>query len=144
MTIRNLEHLLEPRSVALVGASCRPGSLGKVMAENLSRAGFSGPVFFVNPKHQALLGQPVYPNIASLPTSPDLAVLVPPARAVPGITEGLGRQATRAAIVITAGVGTSIEGQRLPLAALAAAQPHCLRILGPNCLGLISPAIGLN
>jgi len=76
MTIRNLNYLLKPKSVALIGASTRPGSVGAVLARNLFRAGFDGPVMPVNPKYVAVEGVLAYKNVASLPLAPDLAVKI--------------------------------------------------------------------
>jgi len=139
MTIRNLEYLLAPRSLALIGASDRPGSVGLITQRNLAAGGFRGPIWLVNPKHRQIEGRPCFPSLADLPSPPDLGVVVTPAATVPGLIADLGRSGARAAVVISAGV-------RGPLAQamLEAARPHCLRIQGGNCLGLMVPGIGLN
>jgi acetyltransferase len=100
----------------------------------------------VNPKHQAIEGVLAYPNIQSLPISPDLAVISTPPKVVPGLIAELGQRGTRAAVVITAGFGESSEahGKELQQALLEAAKPYLLRIIGPNCLGILIPGIGLN
>ncbi|HLI10123.1 MAG TPA: bifunctional acetate--CoA ligase family protein/GNAT family N-acetyltransferase [Alphaproteobacteria bacterium] len=146
MSIRNFDCLFKPRSIALIGASQRPGSVGAVLARNLFHAGFGGPIMPVNPKHQSIEGVLTYPDIASLPVTPDLAVVSTPAEAVPGIVADLGRRGTKAAVVITAGFGEGEDrvGGALRQAVLDAARPHLLRIVGPNCLGVIVPRIGLN
>ena len=105
MSIRNLEFALKPRSVALIGASKRSGSVGAVLARNLFKGGFDGPIMPVNPKYQAIEGVLTYPSIEALPVVPDLAVISTPPETVPGIVEALGRKGTRAAVVITAGFG---------------------------------------
>lgn len=139
MTIRNLDRLLEPASVAVIGASERPGSVGATVWRNLRAGKFSGPVYPVNPKHVTLDGQPVFARPADLPQAPDLAVLCTPADSIAGLIAELGRLGTRAAIVMTAGL-SAVQKQ----AALDAARPYVLRVLGPNCLGLLTPRLGLN
>lgn len=146
MTIRNLDQLFHPRSVAVFGASDRPRSLGTAVLRNLKAAGFAGPIWPVNPKHREVQGGPAWPNAASLPHAPDLAIICTPAATVPGLIEELGRLGTRAAIVITAGLKKMQPGQdrTLEQAMLDAARPYLLRILGPNCLGVLVPGVALN
>lgn len=103
MTIRNLDYLFKPASVALIGASTQAGSVGAVLAHNLFSAGFDGPIMPVNPKYKAVHGVSTYPDIDSLPTTPDLAIIATPAPTVPDIITQLGRRGTRAAVVISAG-----------------------------------------
>ena len=143
MSIRNLEGLLAPQSVALVGAGDRPGSIGQTMVRNMLGTAYRGRVMLVNPKHASLEGQPCYPDVASLPATPDLAVIATPAPTVPGLIAELGRRGCKAAIVISAGFERA-EGAALKQAMLDAARPHLMRLLGPNCVGLLAPAIGLN
>ena len=138
MTIRNLDPLFDPRSVAVIGASARPASVGGTVWRNV-RAGFAGARWAVNPKHTDLDGEPCHADIAALPSAPDLAVICTPPATVPGLVAALGARGTRAVIVLTAGLdGTTKQ------AMLDAARPHLLRILGPNCLGLLAPHAGLN
>ncbi|WP_054032700.1 bifunctional acetate--CoA ligase family protein/GNAT family N-acetyltransferase [Desulfatitalea tepidiphila] len=146
MTIRNLDFMFKPASVALVGASQRPGSIGAVLARNLVGAGFKGEIFPVNSKYKTIEGLPVYPDLKSLPKAPDLAVIATPPDAVPQLIEDFGRRGTRSAVVITAGFGEggNENGQRLRAQMLDAARPHLLRIVGPNCLGIMVPGVGLN
>ena len=139
MTIRHLDQLLTPRSVALFGASLRPGSVGATVWRNLRAGGFAGPLYPVNPKHRELDGVPVFARAADLPAAPDLAILCTPPASVPRLVAELGALGTRAVIVMTAGL-TARHRQ----AALKAAKPHLLRLLGPNCLGLMTPRLGLN
>ena len=143
MSTRNLTHLLRPQSIALIGASNRPGHLGAVTWRNLRSAGFRGRLYPVNPHHARLDGAVVYPSIAAVPEVPDLAVIVTPAKTVPGIIEELSEKGVKAAVVISAGFGGP-AGQALKQRMLEAARPSTLRILGPNCLGLIIPALGVN
>ena len=146
MSIRNLEHLLRPQSVAVIGASDTPRSVGATVLHNLVEGKFAGAIMPVNPRHRELAGIKVYPTVASLPAVPDLAVICTPPATVPGLIGELGERGTRAAIVITAGLGRDkdSQGRTLKEAMLAAAKPHLLRILGPNCVGLLVPALRLN
>ncbi len=139
MTVRHLDRLLTPHSVALVGASPRPGSVGATVWHNLRGGAFEGTVRAVNPKHAALDGERTFARIADLPEPPDLAVVCTPPDTVPKIIAELGASGTRAAVVLTAGL-TAAQKQ----ACLDAARPHVLRLLGPNCLGLMTPRLGLN
>ena len=147
MTIRNLHLLFSPRSVALIGASDRPGSLGAVLLRNLVQGGFGGSIWPVNPRHRKLEGLTVWPDLASLPQPPDLAVICTPAASVVSLVRELGQLGTRAAIVITAGLKqpwSEDPTRSIEQAMLEAARPHLLRILGPNCLGVLVPGVGLN
>ena len=138
MSIRNLDFLLTPASVAVFGASDRPASVGGTVWRNL-RQGFGGAVYAVNPKHSLLDGQPVYANVQALPQAPDLAVICTPPASVPGLITQLAARGTRAAVVLTAGLDAAQKQ-----AMLDAARPRLLRILGPNCIGLLAPHLGLN
>src|SRR5271166_2296146 len=146
MTTRNLDALFEPKSIALIGASNQPRSVGAVTAKNLFEAGFAGPIMTVNPHEQAIRSTINYHSVEELPLAPDLAVIATPPPTVPEIVASLGARGTRAVIVFTAGFGEggSAEGAELRRRTLEAAKPHLVRILGPNCLGFISPARGIN
>jgi acetyltransferase len=146
MTIRHLDRLFHPNSIAVVGASDRPNSVGAVVMRNLLAASFVGTVFPVNPKHKIVAGLASYAAVADLPIAPDLAVLCTPPDSVPAIIDALGRRGTRAAVVLTAGLARSRlpDGRSLQQAMLEAARPYLLRVLGPNCVGLLVPSIGLN
>ena len=136
MSIRNLEALFQPRSIAVIGASDRPGSVGSVVLRNLKGGGFKGPIWPVNPRHATVDAGPAWPDVASLPEIPDLAVICTPAHTVPDLVAELGRKGARAAIVMTAGLKQpASQGATLEQAMLAAARPYLLRILGPNCIG---------
>ncbi|MCL4764636.1 MAG: bifunctional acetate--CoA ligase family protein/GNAT family N-acetyltransferase [Hyphomicrobiaceae bacterium] len=139
MTIRNLQHLLAPKSVALIGASPEPGSVGLIVMRNLRAGGFAGPLWLVNPRHREIEGMPCHPSVDDLPDAPDLAVIATPPRTVPQLIDALGRKGTRAAVVITAGIRDDLRQ-----AMLDASKPYLLRIQGPNSLGLMVPGIGLD
>ena len=146
MTIRNLEFLFRPKSIAVIGASDREGSVGATVIRNVLSGGFSGPVYAVNRRGAEVAGQRAYPDVRSLPEVPDLAVIATPPAAVPDVIGALGTCGTRAAVVLTAGLAAARdgEGRSLTQAMLEAAHPHLLRILGPNCVGLLVPGLGIN
>ena len=141
MTIRNLEFMSRPRSVAVIGASDREGSVGGVVLKNILDGGFEGPVYPVNPKYRKVMGLACYASAADLPEAPDLAVIVTPPQTVPGVVGELGARGVKAAVVITAGINKT-NGLRQKM--LDAARPHLLRILGPNTVGLMIPPLKLN
>jgi len=146
MSVHNLEFLFKPKSIALIGASEKALSVGAVLAHNLFSAGFEGPVMPVNPKHRKIKGVRTYPDVANLPETPDLAVIATPPRSVLGIIAELGERGTKAALVITTGFAEIAEGQgqALQQSLIEAAKRHQLRIIGPNCLGILVPGIGLD
>jgi acetyltransferase len=139
MTIRNLHHALEPRSVALFGASERPGARGTVVLANLVAGGFEGPLWPVNPRHATVQGLCCFADAAALPGAPDLAVIAAPARAVPGIVAAVAERGTRAAVVVT-----DVRDPSLRSAMLEAARPKLMRLIGPDSAGLMVPSLGLN
>lgn len=145
MSTYNLDAFVKPTSVALVGASRRQGSVGAVSARNLHS--FPGPTFLVNPHLQADAAAGVYLQVTDLPVAPDLAVIAVPAAAVPGVIAELGKLGTRAAVVLSAGFGEAsagAAGRSLRDELLAAAHVTGMRILGPNCIGMLAPHAGLN
>src|SRR5262245_2207217 len=139
MTIRNLDALLAPTAVALVGASARQGSVGATIAGNLTAPGFAGRVYFVNPRHGSLLNRHCYPSMAELPEAPDLAVIATPHETVPDVMKDVAARGTRAVVTITAGFDAG-QKQRM----LEAGRSRLVRVLGPNSVGLILPQLGLN
>jgi acetyltransferase len=145
MSIRNLEHMFRPRSVAVIGASNRPHSVGGTVMRNLLAGGFDGPIMPVNPKYQAVGGVLAYPDVAALPIAPDLALICTPAPTIPDLVAELGARGVKVVVVLSAGLDAAApSGQSLQQEMLDAARPHLLRILGPNCVGLILPGAGLN
>jgi len=145
MTAKRIEAVLRPGSLAIVGASAVPDSIGALLARNVREGGFRGPVFHVNPRHRTLDGSTVYPDVASLPQAVDLAVIATPAATVPQVLEDCGRRGVKGAVVVSAGFREGGEqGAALERAMLAVAARHGLRLLGPNSFGLIRPDLRLN
>ena len=140
-----LQPLLAPRSVALIGASERPGSLGSIVWRNLAAANPDGELYPVNPKHRSVLGRRAFSRLADLPAVPDLAVIATPARTVPRIVQDAGAKGIRAAVVLSSGFGEAgEEGRALQAQVLDAARRGGVRVLGPNCLGLMRTDVRLN
>jgi acetyltransferase len=141
MSVRNLEHLLTPKSIAVIGASDRLGSVGKVVMDNIIAGGFAGDIWPVNPKHDEVAGLRCFRSVDAMDGAPELAVISTPAETVPALIADLGRKGTRAAVVITAGL-TRQNGLRQAM--LDAARPYLFRIVGPNTVGLSIPPLRLN
>ncbi|HTT08670.1 MAG TPA: bifunctional acetate--CoA ligase family protein/GNAT family N-acetyltransferase [Gammaproteobacteria bacterium] len=144
MSTLNLHQLLSPKSITLIGASDHPGSVGTVVMNNLLRGGFKGPIHPVNPKYESVAGRRAYADVAALPEVPELAVICTPAATVPALISALGERGTRAAVVLSAGFHETGGASPTRRELLLAAQPHGLRLLGPNCIGHLNPHIGLN
>jgi len=137
MSTYRLEKIFEPRSVALVGASQREGALGHTVLRNLREAGFAGSILLVNPKYREIDGEPCVAQIEDLAWVPDLIVVVTPAATVPGIIASAGRRGVAGAVIVTAGLGHGAGS--LAEAARIEARKHGLRLVGPNCLGVMAP-----
>ncbi|HET7560790.1 MAG TPA: bifunctional acetate--CoA ligase family protein/GNAT family N-acetyltransferase [Rhodanobacteraceae bacterium] len=145
MSTYNLDAFLKPASVALVGASRRAGSVGAVAAQNL--AGFPGRVFLVNRNLALDAKAGIYPSVAELPEAPGLAIVAVPAPVVASVIADLGKLGTRAAVVLSAGFSETSAGpagKALLADVLAAAHVTGMRILGPNCIGVLAPHADLN
>ncbi|CCG09178.1 bifunctional acetate--CoA ligase family protein/GNAT family N-acetyltransferase [Pararhodospirillum photometricum] len=146
MSVRHLSSLFAPSSVAVLGASNQADTVGHLVMRNLLSGGFAGPIMPVNPQYQAVAGVLAYPDVASLPVTPDLALLCSPPQHLAAQIKALGQRGTRAAIVMTDVRGhMPAQGPR-PLSEilLALAREHRMRMLGPGSLGLLAPGIGLN
>lgn len=140
-----LTPLFEPAALAVIGATERAGAVGAVLARNLLEAKYQGALFAVNPKHRSVHGVPCFNAIGKVPARVDLAVIATPAATVPDIIEQCGKAGVRAAVVISAGFSeTGPAGAKLERALLENARRHRLRLVGPNCLGLMRPSLGLN
>jgi acetyltransferase len=142
---RLLESLFNPKSVAVVGASANPTKLGYSVLDNIIKYGYQGQIFPVNLKEKEILGYTCYPRVGDVPGSVDLAVIVVPSKVVAGVMEDCGSKGVGAAIIITAGFReTGAEGRQLEKEVMAIARRHGIRVVGPNCLGLINTANALN
>jgi len=142
---RPLDAIFAPRNVAVIGATEAPGSVGRTVLWNLISSPFGGTVFPVNPNRASVLGIKAYPNIAMVPEPVDLAVIATPARTVPGVIGECVKSGVQGAIVISAGfkeIGP--EGAELERQILEQARQGRMRIVGPNCLGLMNTMTGLN
>jgi acetyltransferase len=139
MSIRNLDHLLHAKTIALIGASSTPGSLGYAIWNNLNAEKFEGSLYPVNLKYKFLDYAQVYKSVKDLPEVIDLAIICTPPDTVVALISELGAANVKAAIVITSGLS---EQQKREI--LQTAKPYMLRILGPNSLGFLNPKIGLN
>jgi acetyltransferase len=142
MSTFGLDRVFAPRNVALVGGSPRPSSLGAKILRNLDAGGFAGKIVVVNPKRAAVDGFDAYPSLTSLPFVPDLIVITAPAPAIPDIVAEAGRLGVAGAVIISSGLGHG-EGS-FGEAVKQTARAYKVRIVGPNCLGIIFPRSGLN
>jgi len=143
--LRNLEHLLNPKAIALIGATDRKGSVGQSLIKNLLLGKGDRKVYFVNPKRESAMGEKCWPSIASVPEQVNLAIVATPAETVPQIVEECGQAGVGGMVIISAGfreVGQS--GQELEEEIRAIRDKYGMRILGPNCLGIIRPHANLN
>lgn len=139
MTVRNLDALFKPQSVAVIGASSRPGSIGAIVWARVRAGRFAGPIWPVNPKHEVLDGEPVFADAADLPDAPGVALICTPSATWPDIVRKLGRLGTRAAIIVGEARGVSAAG--VIRDTLAAARPNLMRIVGPGSLGVVTPSL---
>jgi acetyltransferase len=140
-----LNRFFTPKSVAIVGASERESSVGYRLLLNMQEAGFKGGLYPVNNKRDQLLGLKAYPDLNAIPEDLDLVVIATPAPSVPGIVQQCGEKGITSVIIITAGFGElGSEGKRLQQEVLDIAHRYSIRIIGPNCLGVIRPSGYLN
>ena len=140
-----LDAIFAPRHVAVIGASEQEGSVGRTLLWNLISHPFGGTIFPVNPKRKNVLGIHAYDTVGDVPAQVDLAVIATPAPTVPGIIEECVQAGVKGAIIISAGFKESgAEGRKLEQAILAKARRAQMRIIGPNCLGVMSPTTGIN
>ena len=142
MSIHRLKNVLLPRSVALVGASSRPGSVGRAILGNIRKANFQGEFGLVNPRHAKIDGVASVTRLDRLPFVPELVVITAPAVAVAGIVDEAGKRGAAGALIITAGLGHGAGS--IADEAERAARKFGMRLIGPNCLGMMMPGVGLN
>ena len=146
MSIRNLDKIFQPATVAVVGASHDYSKVGYRVLRNMIGSGFSGVVFPVNPSRESVQGIQAFPNVAALPKTPDLAIICTPGPKVPGLVKECGDAGILGIIIVAAGfseigdVGKELEDQ---LRHEVANHPG-MRVIGPNCLGVMVPGLGLN
>lgn len=141
----SLAAFFRPRGVVVVGASTNPVGLGYGVARNLVEGGFPGAVHLVNPKGGTLFGKPLYRSVAEVPDPVDLAVVIVPAPATPQVLEACGQRGIRAAIVAAGGFREAGEaGARLEEQVVAVARRYGIRLIGPNCIGIIDTHLPLN
>ncbi|HXQ26056.1 MAG TPA: bifunctional acetate--CoA ligase family protein/GNAT family N-acetyltransferase [Candidatus Acidoferrales bacterium] len=142
---RTLDAFFQPRSVAVIGATEREGSVGRTTFANLINSSFRGNVYPISPKHPTVLGHTSYATVGQVPEKVDLAIIVTPAATVPGIVGECIDADVKAAVVISAGFRElGAEGQALEHRIAEQLQRNRLRLIGPNCLGIMNPLIGLN
>lgn len=144
---RHLDALFRPKSVAVVGASRKEHSIGREVLRNLLAFGFEGPVFPVNPNATFVGSVPCFASLADVQSDVDLAVIVVPARIVPDVARACGKKGVKALVVVSAGFREAgPEGAALEAALLAVARKYDMRIVGPNCMGVVNtdPAVSLN
>ena len=140
-----LECFFAPKTVAVIGATEHEGGVGRTVLVNLRNGKFPGKVFAVNPKHSAVLGLPCLPSVIAIPEKIDLAVVVTPAQTVPTVIRECVDAGVRSAIVISAGFKErGSEGSKLEQQIEAELRRGTMRLLGPNCLGMMNPELGLN
>ena len=146
-TVASIRHVLAPRSVAVIGASRQPGSLGQLVFQNIMEGGFTGVVYPVNPKADAIMAVKAYPSILDVPGDVDLAVIIVPTPLVAKVADECGQKGVRAIIVITDGFRErGPEGAAREEELRDIALGHGMRLVGPNCMGLINtdPEVRLN
>ncbi len=140
-----LSTLFSPKSVAVFGASERPDSVGQIVFQNMLDSGFRGALYPINSKHTEVQGKRSYASIADIGETVELVVIATPPNTVPGIIESCGIHGVKAAVIITAGFGEAgHEGKELEKQLLETAHRYGIRLIGPNCLGIMRPSIGLN
>jgi acetyltransferase len=139
-----LTSLFEPQSVAIIGASEKPDAIGYTVAQNMLAAGFKGKLFFINPGHKKILGEPCFPSIDAIPLRVDLAVICTKSETVPEVVETCGSAGCRNAIIISAGMNTSGAQTAAERKALNSARHAGVRLIGPESMGIIRPINGLN
>ncbi|PIN70469.1 acetyl CoA synthetase subunit alpha [Candidatus Woesearchaeota archaeon CG11_big_fil_rev_8_21_14_0_20_43_8] len=145
MQKRRLDAIFDPRTVAVIGATNRKGSVGYAVISNIIGSDYGGVVYPVNPKRNSILGVRCYPSVLATPDKVDLAVIATPAHTVPDIIDECGRAGVRGIVILSAGFKEAgRDGDKMCKKIVGLARQYDMRIIGPNCLGFIKPSIGLN
>ena len=145
MVTLNLDKIFSPQSVAIIGASNVEGSVGCALSKNLTQLGYAGKVYFVNIRKPEIFGAKTYKTVEQIPEPIDLALIATPAKTVPDVMEECGRARVKGVIIVSAGFKeTGPEGKALEEAILEIAKKYDMRVIGPNCIGIIRPRINLN
>ena len=145
MSKHYLSKLFEPDSIAVIGASEQEHSVGGLLLKNIQEGGFQGPIFPVNPKHDSIGGLTCYASVKMIEHKVDLAVIVTPAPQVASVLRECGEHGVAAAIVLSGGFAEAgRRGQSLQNEIVDIARTYNIRMVGPNCLGLIRPRVGMN
>ncbi len=145
MNTHYLTPLFSPRSIVLFGASDREDSVGGIVFKNLRTSGFEGEIFAINPKRDVVQGQPAFKSLDDIDEDMDLAVVATPAATIPGIVQSCGEHGIRMMLILSAGFReTGPAGRQLEDRVTQMARRYDIRLMGPNCLGIIRPDIGLN
>lgn len=140
-----LTPLFLPKSVAVFGASNDADAVGGIVFKNMLEGGYQGTLYAINPKHKQVQGQLAFDTIADIQGEVELVIITTPAATVPKIIDECGKHGVKAAVIISAGFAeTGAEGLALQQAVLENAHRHNIRLIGPNCLGVMRPDIGLN
>ena len=140
-----LKPLFAPKSVAVFGASDQVDSVGKIVFHNMLQSGYQGALYPINPNHEKIQGHKAFASISEIHEPVDLAIIATPPKSVADIIEECGKHNVKAAVIITAGFGEAgAAGEKLEQAVLESAKRYNIRLIGPNCLGVMRPDIGLN
>jgi acetyltransferase len=138
--------LLSPSSIAIIGASAEEKKVGHIVLKNLISQGYKGAIYPVNPKGGEILGKTAYASVAAIPGEVDLAVVVTPAKTVVDLAEECGKKGVKTLVVISAGfgeIGTN-EGHAMEKSLVETAKKYKMKLIGPNCLGVMRPSAGIN
>lgn len=143
--VHQLDKIFKPKSIAVIGASTKENSVGHSLFKNLIDSGFKGGLYPINPKVKELLGKPAFKDIKSVSEKVDLAVIILPAKLVPQVVEECGEAGVGGLLIISAGFKEAgEEGEKMVEQIMATSRRYGMRIVGPNCLGIINPKLGMN
>jgi acetyltransferase len=145
MVTLNLDKIFNPKSVAVIGASDVEGSVGYAIVKNFTQLGYAGKVYLVNIRKPEILGMKTYQNVGQIPETVDLAMIATPAKTVPAVVEECGKAGVKSVIIVSAGFKeVGVEGKALEAQILEVKRKYGIRVIGPNCIGIIRPRINLN